>query len=264
MIAKPEYPTFLTSFRFMTWKEFHHKRLDLGSVLAKSSLGTSIEYEKSKNYRTGISEGHFGSALVDWFNSCVFTEVGVYSANLNTILLPDFLIYDSRTNFHLAIEVEEPYTYNTKEPIHYISENWSSGSGVAMAYGDAYDAYPAGDSDVRFRNDEISKCGWFVATFSEKLVVKQANECCKFLAERIESILGRSLSRMDPRGFRLPDRDPMWTYEEAAALAAKDYRLSYLGNPTNSNRAINRYAEYQVASANWQKLHNSPLFGDDY
>jgi hypothetical protein len=115
---------------------------------------------------------------------------------------PDFVYIDRTTGLHIDIEVDEPYVYQSWEPIHYVGK------------------------DNR-RNQFFLERGWVVIRFSEEQVRKNARGCCKVVAKTIAEVTGNPASFVAWKGF--PDLKPMsqWTREEATQMALTRRRDGY-------------------------------------
>lgn len=151
----------------------------------------------------GISEKKFYKDLVHFFgkeqtkHNSITIKIGKYS------FTPDFTYIDEINKVFVCIEIDEPYVYNTKEPIHY-------------------------DKVDGLRNTELRKCGWNIIRFSEKQAVLEPDECCKFIAEYLSYIYINNKKMGILNIFNDVTIDKCWTKSEAEKMAYDNYRKTYL------------------------------------
>lgn len=115
--------------------------------------------------------------------------------------IADILYEDLNTGILIDIEIDEPYVFSTKEPIHY------------------------NNSDKK-RDDFMLNRDCIVIRFSEKQVFTQPDSCVKVIAKLLyecgsEIDLGQ-FSEIDDVG-----PDPIWSYSDAQNMANKNYRKQY-------------------------------------
>ena len=96
-----------------------------------------------------------------YFDEYNYKEIKQY------IYEPDFIYYDKE--LLIDIEIDEPYIFETKKPIHYFDEATQK------------------HKDVK-RNNYFNQLGWVVIRFSEKQVVENPYGCCLEIAELIEQL----------------------------------------------------------------------------
>ena len=97
------------------------------------------------------------------------SELSFYSANPNYDqgfhYTPDFAYIDEKTNLHIDIEIDEPYGYKSKKPLHY-----------------------SGLEKEKIRDEFFLDCLWIVIRFSEEQIVKYPQSCCQEIAKVINQI----------------------------------------------------------------------------
>jgi hypothetical protein len=144
--------------------------------------------------RSGHSERILAEQLNRYFPGRIRRKLTLTIPGYEHPYEPDFAYIDSALGLHIDIEVDEPYGYQSLEPIHYIGK------------------------DDR-RNDFFLERGWVVIRFSEHQVRENAKGCCKVVAKTVAEITGDSAIFKPMKG--LPDLKlmPQWTYEEAAHMA---------------------------------------------
>jgi very-short-patch-repair endonuclease len=153
----------------------------------------------------GHSEKQFEHDLWRYFPGKIQTGLMVRNIECQQPYVPDFAYIDPALNLHIDIEIDEPYTYDTRQPIHYL-----------------------GSKKDQQRNQYFLDQGWLIIRFSEEQVVRSPASCCKAIASAIATLLGDS-TMLNP--FRqVPTLKPQkrWTQAEAQSMAEQSKREKYL------------------------------------
>jgi len=153
--------------------------------------------------KVGSSEALLGNALNLYFPNRIYIGLTLTIPDRSGWSYdPDFAYLDKTTGLRIDIEVDEPYTHQTGEPIHYRGK------------------------DER-RNSFFLARGWLVIRFSERQVVLSPNRCCKTIAQVIAELTGDS-SVLNPF-TTISDLEPVpqWTYEEALDMSRCKHRDQY-------------------------------------
>lgn len=167
-------------------------------------LQNTRTYQQKKEAKRGYSEGGFERYLQRYFSDKIHTGASLRNSKYSRgyEYTADFAYIDPKSNLHIDIEIDEPYIYQTGQPIHCLGT----------------------DED---RNQFFNSRSWIVIRFSEKQVVRSPDNCCRQIAEVVARILGGDipdrLKRINP-----VQPDPCWTYEEAEEMARDNYRDRYL------------------------------------
>ena len=111
---------------------------------------------------------------------------------------PDFTLICNKTNLHIDIEIDEPYSMPDRTPIHYI-----------------------GCSDDQ-RNDFFIKNNWCIIRFSERQIILNPLECL----ETIKSVYNNIIEMNECYSTNLKS-EPRWTYEESLIMQKNRYRENY-------------------------------------
>ena len=158
--------------------------------------------------RKGVSEEAFFHKVQEIFPSSIFeSEIpieGIWGNNPDAIVkgqcyYPDIIIKSS--GLYINVEIDEPYTGDTHEPIHY-----------------------AGSDD--FRNQYLTSHGWEVIRFTEEQVIKYPDKCIGTIQRFISVILNGGSGVINP--FDDEFWIPIWSKETAISMATADYRQTYL------------------------------------
>jgi hypothetical protein len=168
---------------------------------------------KTKN-KEGSSEKYFGNYLCKYFSRQIFTGYG-FKLDSNRVYVPDF-IYQNENGLHIDIEIDEPYSFENLEPIHFLEKDASK----------VFKPNFADWARDHFFNDR----NWIVIRFAEEQVVCYPRACCQFIAKVIDELTGdlRLLAL-----FKKDEISPLkkmyrWNEKEAENLVKINYRLDYL------------------------------------
>ncbi len=147
----------------------------------------------------GRMELFFLEKLHDYFGERI--SIDVIPNKQKNSYQPDYLLICEKTDFHLAIEIDEPYSVENGKPIHHDRSN------------------------DKKRNVFFEKINWGIIRFSEKQIVENHNECCSFINDVLQCIQNKQ--RIFSHKVK-PDRK--WSYEESLIMSNNNYRNTYLPN----------------------------------
>jgi very-short-patch-repair endonuclease len=153
----------------------------------------------------GHSESQFEYDLWRYFPGKIHTGLLMPRPDQASPYTPDFTYIDPCSNLHIDIEVDEPYTYDTRQPLHYLN-------------------CPKDQQ----RNRRFLEWGWVVIRFSEVQVVKHPASCCKTIASVVGQITGDNSLMVSFRQVPTLKPEPCWTHQDAKHMAEAHYRESYL------------------------------------
>jgi hypothetical protein len=161
-----------------------------------SDIGAEIDDEQ--NFKVGASEVAFINRIAkSRLGTMVNHNISV-SHNYDCYY-PDVAIIDTDNSIFIDIEIDEPYTYLEKLPIHYIGS----------------------DKD---RDEFFQSIGWTVLRFSEQQIVKQPNEVIDFITAVYYSLH----DGIEIDGTSSLAADNRWSEEQSSILANLNYRDTYL------------------------------------
>lgn len=153
--------------------------------------------------RRGTAELKFLEKLNSHLKEFIFVDMvpQLNSYSTSNTYNPDITLICPKTNLHIDIEIDEPYTLVDKKPIHYID---------------------CGDDE---RNEFFLGLNWCIIRFTEKQVVENTLECIKTIKSVYDNIINMSI------GYdNFLESIPRWTYEESLIMSKNQYREKYLNN----------------------------------
>lgn len=172
----------------------------LSKYLLTIYFSKSAEFSNESRVKKGASEQKFYNKLTNSFPGKIFQnknfEMFGYSYH------PDFIYYDESSRIHIDIEVDEPYSFEEKVPIHTL-----------------------GSDDVR--NKCFINNNWIVIRFAEEQVITQPVECCKIIENTIKYLnfeLKEEISITE--GVNIKQIE-MWGIFEAEEMINENYREKY-------------------------------------
>ena len=156
----------------------------------------------------GYSEEMFESLLKNTFVNVpldVYGDVNLKLSDTSKSYEPDIaLISNSSSNIRIDIEIDEPYSLVSRNPIHYTEDN----------------------SDA-VRDLIMKSAGWIVVRFAEEQIVKQPIACVSSIARLLIQIDSSLVPESCSIGeFVKPVK--RWTKAEAKLMAQNNYREKYL------------------------------------
>ena len=148
------------------------------------------------NVKKGAKESFFEKQLITAFGNKINTNLKFPLSNGRSYV-PDFCYLDDETKLSIDIEIDEPYSFDSGEPIHCI-----------------------GSDDIR--NNYFLEMGWFILRFSESQIVNQTSECLELIHAFIFHIIeDKSLNH------NLQSQD-CWNQCEALKMRDEKYRENLL------------------------------------
>ncbi|KOH44982.1 hypothetical protein [Sunxiuqinia dokdonensis] len=159
--------------------------------------------------KKGVSEKYFLQFLQKYFPDEIFCDRGVIlEDSFVSPYIPDFIFFDTDRNYLIDIEIDEPYSFESREPIHFrTKDNFTS--------------------DTR-RDVFFLSCNWIVVRFSEEQIIKNPVGCCFYLAIIISVYFEED--KYKQRFKEIPDilKTKVWDYSEAKIKSKGLYREKLL------------------------------------
>ncbi len=150
----------------------------------------------NENVKRGKTEIMFLEKLLQKFGNQIRVDV---SPSINSqFYFPDYVFVCNKTGLHIDIEIDEPYTFSEKLPIHYK------------------------DSTDNDRNCYFLDMNWVVIRFSEKQIIQETEKCIEVIENTIKALHNKSeliVYTLKP--------DNRWSYEEALVMSYNNFRNQY-------------------------------------
>ncbi|MBF2001522.1 MAG: DUF559 domain-containing protein [Synechococcales cyanobacterium M58_A2018_015] len=156
----------------------------------------------------GHSESQFEQDLWRYFPGKIHTGMMMMRADGATPYVPDFAYIDPDCHLHIDIEIDEPYTYDTRQPLHYLN-----------------------CTKDQQRNQAFLNWGWVIIRFSEAQIVQAPASCCKTIASLVATLTDDNCLMSAFRSVPTLKPERRWTKLEAQQMAAVNYRARYLAPP---------------------------------
>lgn len=183
-------------------EQIENNRVTIKENLHKEYLKPLIVASRGKpSIKRGIAELKFLELLDNELKGSIFIDMVPqieWSENKDSYN-PDFTMICKKTDLHIDIEIDEPYTLKDNKPIHYI------------------------DSSDNKRNEFFLDNNWCIIRFSEKQIISQTKECIETIKSVYKSIIEMNSSYSTDLKL-----DPRWTYEESFIMQNNKYRENYL------------------------------------
>lgn len=191
-------------------------------------------------YNEGITEKWFYQFLKRYFgnyisNGLVLKDIDWYGDAIRPYK-PDFVFRIAET-IYIDIEIDEPYMLHNCEPIHYVG------------------------SDV-VRDGFFIENQWIVIRFAEEQIVKEPENCCYFIAEKIFEFIENDSFIKNMSTFQNPKPIKRWTEDEARVMAINRFRTSYLKKHLEQNPITIEHDVYEMIAG--EKRFNNFLAAPDY
>ncbi|YAF99403.1 MAG: hypothetical protein AB3A66_30110 (plasmid) [Nodularia sp. CChRGM 3473] len=159
--------------------------------------------KSSENTRLGTCEKDFGLILRNYFDPHVFSQQQLLPPGHDRAYSADFLFVEASTNLHVDIEVDEPFAFETKEPIHCV-----------------------GMDD--YRNKCFVEANWIVLRFAEEQVKSQPLRCLRVLANVVSKYTGNDSWQLLFKDVERLTPIWQWTSQKSQKLKRNHYRQQYL------------------------------------
>lgn len=169
-------------------------------------LSSSSKHIIRKDYKKGVSHNYFRGYLAERFGDSIIENVSIdnqrylsYHEKELNLYITDFAYIDKYTNLKIDIEIDEPYTFQDKQPVH------------------------LNDKD---RNDFFLKNNWIVIRFAEEQVINHPELCCEYIAKIIHCF-DCDFIKLKTLKSNIPEVQK-WNSVTVKNLISSNYRDSYL------------------------------------
>lgn len=179
----------------------------ISTPLIARVLYSSINNDSAKLLKRGRSE----ELLFNRLKQSQFAEYIFWGQHALGEFYPDILFINSNDSIFIDIEIDEPYSLDTKKEIHFIDYN-------ATKYFDKNS----------FRDNFFVNNGWTVIRFSEQQVMQDLEQCIIIIENSI-AFLSSTAEELSLKPIKIK-RIPRWTLNNSIKLALSDSRINYLTN----------------------------------
>ena len=164
----------------------------------KPSLTKPIVLE-NHNTPVGKSELGFYNVLLKRWPKNIIRNYGLFLSEKYPPRVPDIIYFDVENSIYIDIEIDEPYSFMSKEPIHYDFVDTS-------------------------RDYDFITNGWRIIRFKEDDVVKKPQDCLVFVEQVINYIVMADSGNRTNIEKPATLVSPRWTIEDVKDLINQDYR----------------------------------------
>ncbi len=199
--------SFVENLKNVDWKNSYKNKL-IKEIFLKSTKPELVCLTTK-----GVAEGFFYSYLIKHFSGLqIITNLTIKQHQQN-LMVPDFIIFDKTNNIYIDIEIDEPYTFNSREPIHYYEQD-------KEAHIDEY------------RNYFFTSNNWVVIRFAEEQITDYPDQCCYFISATLNHLTNQIQDISPNIENEQLKQITCWTKEISLIMEKFNYREDYL-NATN-------------------------------
>lgn len=213
-----------TYYRKVTAEDIYSKRVEILENIQEDSKLKICHKAFYTDIPIGASEVYFYLNFLQYSKSQfdIYVNTEVYDSSLvnlsffdtvevdDSSYYPDLLLLDNN-GIYYDIEIDEPYSFIDRTPIHYIAKDGKSNDFIS--------------SDFK-RNKFFKSHGCVVVRFAEQQIFEQVEECIRYIEFISENIASMHIESI--REFSSLGKIQKWTYEESSLLSDEDYRISYI------------------------------------
>lgn len=193
---------------------FNKKKEKILSIFQNSAVPEYFENDA----KVGKNELYFFSILKNKFGDKILRNSAIRVSTKGKTYIPDIIYADTENNIYIDIEIDEPYSYAEKEPIHYLEELYIS------EFNRAYSASTNISHTDEKRDSFFLENNWIVIRFSEFQIVKNSSECIKTIELVVEGITEHCIVRKETLIKNDIKTHLCWNYFEAKKMALDNIR----------------------------------------
>ena len=164
----------------------------------KPILSKPIALE-NHNTPVGKSELDFYNVLLKRWPKNIIRNYGLFLSEKYPPRVPDIIYFDVENSIYIDIEIDEPYSFLSKEPIHYDFVDTS-------------------------RDYDFITNGWGIIRFKEDDVVKKPQDCLLFVEQVMDYIVKADSGNRTNIEKPATLVSPRWTIEDVKDLIIQDHR----------------------------------------
>lgn len=192
---------------------------EFDDIVGKILSGVKDKLWDCQNNKMGLVEAEFLGHLNKYFKGEILINKSIDEpTSMNRTFIPDFIFAHNNSKLRIDIEIDEPYSLETRQPIHYWFLEERKYREI-LTHTDTY------------RNDYFKFKGWFILRFTEEQAVKEPGECCHLIADFIELITKDSKYQKKISTSKYPTNTRAWALNHCINLERISYRERYLNMP---------------------------------
>lgn len=182
---------------------FNKKKDIIFSIFNKSTIPT----DTNKVQKIGKTENFFFNILKEKFGSKILNNLVIDLSVTGRAYIPDIIYADFNNKIFIDIEIDEPYSFEDKKPIHYIHNS----------------------VHIDEKRDKFFlENNWLVIRFSEIQVTKNFLECIKTLELIIKGIEEQYIVDKETLLKNNIRTHSCWSYSGAKKMAVDNFREKYI------------------------------------
>lgn len=181
---------------------FNTKKEKILSIFKNS---TSPIYSND-NQKIGKCEVYFYNILKNKFGDKIVRNSVIDFFKSGRAYIPDLIYADTKNNIFIDIEIDEPYSFENKEPIHYLRNSVHSDD----------------DRDKYFLENY-----WIIIRFSEMQIIQNNLECINTIELVLKGIEEQYIVNKDTLLNNRIQIHSCWNYSDAKKMALENFRNKY-------------------------------------
>lgn len=181
---------------------FNKKKEKILSILKNST----VPIYSNDNQKIGKYEVYFYNILKNKFGDKIMRNSAIDFFKSGRAYTPDIIYADIKNNIFIDIEIDEPYSFENKEPIHYFQNS----------------VHCDEDRDKYFLENY-----WIVIRFSEMQIVENYSECINTIELVLKGIEEQYIVNKDKLLNNRIQIHSCWNYFDAKKMASQNFRNKY-------------------------------------
>jgi hypothetical protein len=158
------------------------------------------------NQKIGKSEVFFYNILKNKFGDKILRNSVIDFFETGRAYIPDIIYTDTKNKIFIDIEIDEPYSFENKEPIHYLQNSVHSDE----------------ERDKYFLENY-----WLIIRFSEMQIIQNHSECINTIELVLKGIEDQYIVNKDILLNNRIQIHSCWNYLDAKKMALENFRNKY-------------------------------------
>lgn len=158
------------------------------------------------NQKIGKYEVYFYNILKNKFGDKILRNSVINFFESGRAYTPDIIYADTKNNIFIDIEIDEPYSFENNEPIHYLQNSVHSDE----------------ERDKYFLENY-----WIIIRFSEMQITQNYSECINTIELVLKGIEDQYIVNKDTLLNNMIQIHSCWNYSDAKKMALENFRNKY-------------------------------------